>query len=616
MKKIFITSIVALALILGSAAVANAAFTTYLTVGSTGTDVTNLQTWLLANGFKIPAISSGAAAKGYFGQQTKAAVVAYQASVGLPNTGFVGPLTIAKLNGSAGSIGSTPMNCPPGYTCTPLPGTNPNPTVIVTPGTITTPGVAGTLALSLQGSPSGASLDKGETEDVARYKLQASASDMQLTSIALDFDARLWLYASSVTIKDDTGAVVAQKNNLNVNDFTELTIGTKYRLYVPVSYVVPRTQTRYFIVSVTMLPVTDRTTTYIGITGVQVRSVDGTGVTDTQSLTGTHADASLSTTTGDARSFQFSGTNTGNVIATINATSPLKRLVQISNSAETKDVVLTKYDLKSQNRDTTLRTLVLGIRTSGTAVETLFTRVKVQIDGTTYTANSFGTGTTASSTVTFTDLRIPLTKDVAKTITVLVDVSDPATDGLYDGVTASTTLFASTSNVSVEDATYNAVTVNSATLVGSDAIFSASGAVLSGLSYTASGVGNSSATYNVAFNFSITAGDNALYVSRSLFTAGGVAQTVATSTTGSLTAKLTTLVANPSEMPGDSTTEYVVAAGSTRSFTISGSATGSTGASGTVKIDSIKYGTTSGSYTQTINYNLGALQTNSLTIGS
>ena len=52
------------AAVLGFALVASAAsytFSNYMSVGSTGADVSALQTWLIANGFSIPAISSGAA---------------------------------------------------------------------------------------------------------------------------------------------------------------------------------------------------------------------------------------------------------------------------------------------------------------------------------------------------------------------------------------------------------------------------------------------------------------------------------------------------------------------------------------------------------------------------
>ncbi len=103
-------------------------FTTNLTVGSTGADVVALQTFLITNGFHIPSIESGQQAKGYFDSETATALSLYQTSVGLPATGFVGPLTAAKLNGSCGQTTTTPV-CPPDYVCTqPTSGT-----IITTP---------------------------------------------------------------------------------------------------------------------------------------------------------------------------------------------------------------------------------------------------------------------------------------------------------------------------------------------------------------------------------------------------------------------------------------------------------------------------------------------------
>lgn len=68
-------------------------FTKNLTVGSRGDDVTALQQFLIADGYSIPA-----GATGYFGSQTKTAVIAYQKANNLPTTGYVGPLTLALLN--------------------------------------------------------------------------------------------------------------------------------------------------------------------------------------------------------------------------------------------------------------------------------------------------------------------------------------------------------------------------------------------------------------------------------------------------------------------------------------------------------------------------------------
>lgn len=608
MKRIFITSVVALALILGSAVAAQAlsgyAFSSYLKVGSTGADVSALQSYLMGAGFDIPSISSGAAQKGYFGQQTKAAVVKYQGSVGLPTTGFVGPLTVAKLNGTSGTVATGSVVCPVGYTCTANQGTVTTP--VVTPGVITTPGIGGTLAVSLQGSPSGASLDKGETEDIARYKMQAAASDMQVTSIALDFDVRLWLYAKTLTIKDDAGAVIAQRNNLSESDFTELTSGSDYRLYVPVSYVVPKAQSRYFIVSVSMLPISDRSSGTITLNDAQVRSVDGTGVTDTQSVT-------------DDRTFTFTGSNSGSVIVTLNAASPVKRLVQISNSGKTEGVVLGKFDVKSQNRESTLKTLKIALKTDGTSVNTLFSRVQIQAAGLTYTANTTDVttspNTTSSSTVSFTDLKIPLAKDVPVTITVLGDIAQPSSNGALDGKVASTTIYVNTTNVAVEDSTYNTVSVNSVALAASDVIVSASSAVLSGLSATIGSPvesGNVTVAQSVSFTYTITAGDNTLYVSSNPVTA------LATSSTGYASASnasttITTVTATPSDVAGDSTgTYYIVPAGSSRTFKWSGTIRNDVARGVTQRtfyVTSVYYDTdTTNLNDNSINYNLGALK--------
>lgn len=81
-------------------------FETNLTFGSlfskksTGADVVALQTWLIANGFDIPSITSRNAPKGTFDLDTKSAVIKYQKSIGIPDTGFVGPLTREALNES------------------------------------------------------------------------------------------------------------------------------------------------------------------------------------------------------------------------------------------------------------------------------------------------------------------------------------------------------------------------------------------------------------------------------------------------------------------------------------------------------------------------------------
>jgi hypothetical protein len=67
-------------------------FTKTLQVGSTGTEVTELQKRLTAEGVYSGPIT------GYFGPLTKKAVIAYQKKYGLEQVGIVGPKTRAMLN--------------------------------------------------------------------------------------------------------------------------------------------------------------------------------------------------------------------------------------------------------------------------------------------------------------------------------------------------------------------------------------------------------------------------------------------------------------------------------------------------------------------------------------
>ncbi len=70
------------------------AYSRTLSVGSTGADVSALQVFLRSVGF----FPSTTPPTGYYGAITQAAVAKYQASLGLPTVGVVGPLTLAALN--------------------------------------------------------------------------------------------------------------------------------------------------------------------------------------------------------------------------------------------------------------------------------------------------------------------------------------------------------------------------------------------------------------------------------------------------------------------------------------------------------------------------------------
>jgi len=126
-------------------------FTTNLTVGSRGADVSALQQILITKGF-LTAVS---APTGYFGTATKAAVAAWQAANGIsPALGYFGPLSRAKMNAG---------------------------------GTVTPPVVGAPMTVSLAAdSPASANVQKGSANNVvAKFVLTGGSSPVSVTGMTL-----------------------------------------------------------------------------------------------------------------------------------------------------------------------------------------------------------------------------------------------------------------------------------------------------------------------------------------------------------------------------------------------------------------------------------------------
>ncbi|MEK7641635.1 MAG: peptidoglycan-binding domain-containing protein [Patescibacteria group bacterium] len=66
-----------------------------LSVGASGSDVADLQGLLAEQGYLVIPIG---VAPGYFGSLTQAGLARYQASIGVPSTGYFGPMTRTRLS--------------------------------------------------------------------------------------------------------------------------------------------------------------------------------------------------------------------------------------------------------------------------------------------------------------------------------------------------------------------------------------------------------------------------------------------------------------------------------------------------------------------------------------
>ena len=488
-------------------------FTKSLKKGATGAEVSALQTLLVSKGLlTMPA----GVAMGTFGNLTVSAVKAYQASKGISTVGQVGPATRAALNAEGAVVSTGVAGCAAGAMFSSVTGQACTATAAGTTAVtgVATPGVAGTLAASLWTTPSGVTAYKGQSYDLAGYKVQAAASDMAVTNLSFDFDSRFWLYANAITVKDEAGKVVGTVSNLNASNFTELTVGSDYRINVPVTgLVVKATQAKYLTLNAAFTPVTDRvSTSTMTVMGAQIRAVDGTGVTDTQTITSN-------------RSFSYQSTNVGQLVVISDNASPAAAVVQVSTVAQTQNVILAIYDVKSQNQASTLQGLTLGLTISSTSlpVGSLFSNVQIKVGGLTYSASSLST-----SSAVFTNLSIPLAADVYTPITVSATLAQN-TNSLYDGVTVSTTLTPTT--LSVIDSTFNSVSPASSVALNSSTLsFTSSGVTVGSLSKvvgTPVKVASSATTLAFSFTYSLTAGNNPIYVSA---TSTGATGALATTT--------------------------------------------------------------------------------------
>lgn len=92
-----IKKILVLALLLAFPIISFASIDADLRYGATGAQVSELQEFLIDKGFLTSQPT------GNFFSLTKSAVIKYQGSVGLPTTGFVGPMTREKINAELAS---------------------------------------------------------------------------------------------------------------------------------------------------------------------------------------------------------------------------------------------------------------------------------------------------------------------------------------------------------------------------------------------------------------------------------------------------------------------------------------------------------------------------------
>jgi len=508
---------------LGCSAAAScaASFTRNLTVGSTGADVTALQTKLGVT-----------PATGYFGAITKAAVVAYQTANGIaPAAGYVGPITLAKLN-----------YCAPVTTTTTT-------TTTTTSGSATLSGGAGDITITKASDVESEVREGDSNVKIADFKVKAEDSDVGVTSVKVSLinngsgSARLNRYAETVSVYEGSKKV----GSADVADFTK--DGDTYSKSISLTNATVNENAKVdFYVAVSAVGHIDGAdgSNNWNVTVDQVRFTDGTGATLTADVPSTLS------TTGEDFVFQTLAAS-GNVQMHISTVGPTAGDVLVSDTGTTNDVPLLFVTLRAEGSDMTFSKMKVALDSTGVTTDNLMVSNLRLVEG---KGNDSGNeidsetvGASADQTVTFTSSDdITIDEGTSKTYTIfgkikqIGDTSASSTFDQGDSLTVSMSDPSVTSNFNIQDLNGDAADP-AGSAPGENQVFKSQGVTVAVSSMPTPTVdakdttSSSDDTGNFVVNFSVTANDETVYIplntSRGAST-GGVGYTIQDASAGSV----------------------------------------------------------------------------------
>jgi len=506
MKKFLIASGVAVLAFASIAGAQGYMFSKNLTVGSTGADVTALQTWLIANGYDIPSISSGVAAKGYFGSQTKTAVAKYQTAVGLPAFGFFGPLTQAKLNVGGGTVivPSTPTTvmCPVGFNCIPVGGS--------TPSTPSVSGLAGTDgiidAVTELSSYSNEEVGDGQNDvKVAGFEVETSNDgDVAIKSVKISFDStgntgsdNLDDYIESVSIwKGSTKIGSASASSFNDES------STVWSKTIPVSNSVVRADsTEKFYVSVDAVNNLDSGDISGGndswtVDVETVRYEDGSGVVSTETVGSFDVAISF---------VNFSAAADTELKVSLDSSSPDSGVIEVDTENDTDNVLLLVGKIKLEGTsDVVIDELPITLATvGGSTLQSVASNLTLMIGSDEFSETVSNTGTT-----TFDNLDLTIDAGTTVTFKVYADINDIEAGTFDEGDSLTASLTSTNLNyMDVENEEGDQLsdsTEKTGTVLGDELAFYSEGIKVSLTSVNASVSADGTNTYNDTGTFKIT----------------------------------------------------------------------------------------------------------------
>jgi len=464
-------------------------FNTDLYQGLTSNDVRNLQIVLRVT-----------PTTGYFGSITNSAVKRFQAQYGIPQTGYVGPLTRAKLN----ELYCTPVTP---TTTTTLPGGTTTTTTVVAPS-------YGTLEVSSYpvSNPQTA-LHGGQEYELLAAKFKAVGSDITLKKVALRVvhasnDAFPWQAFTTLALYD--GSTKLAEIALNSSNAIENTFAQDYTFNISgLNVVIPNNSSKVLTVKGTTVvnPVSNATnhTWTVTLRADQLVFSDTAGVTYSVASGPTSINSQV---------LNLQSTQTATATVTLAVDNPKAQNVIVSDSSPSRVEVM-KFNVGVKNLNATFNSGSVTVRVTDNSYQSLITGVELW-DGGTLLANSAPSSWTSENnsfkaSITWSNFSLPIAAGTTKTLSVKLVLAQVASNFSNDG-TKNVDISAGPS-LSGVDTNSNVVSVNGSSLTSEKfypflkaPVFALSSATLTASGSTSSKVSDMG-TAKIVFTVTANGGD-------------------------------------------------------------------------------------------------------------
>ncbi len=588
----------------GTSTTASVTFTRSLTIGSTGSDVTALQTWLIAKGYSIPA-----GATGYFGAQTKAALAAYQAANGIsPAAGYFGPITMAKVNAAGGTTTTTTTTtvsgCAPGASFSSTTGQ----ACSTTTGTTTLSGGEGSIDNFQTIGASSTTFNAGDTEQVMGFSFKADGSDLAVNRVNFDVvltsqssgngSPRPWNFFQTATLMDGN-TTIATVDATNQNNWSQDgTVGAyqQYRIsFTGLNDVVKEGTTgSYYLSFTTQSAVSDSNAggTYtVTLPSQGLRATDAMGLQQ-------YSDTSPTAT------FTITNSQNGSAVLSQASDNPQTTTVQGDQSSVTNGITLNAFTVQAKSANLELYsipvTLITSLATSSIEVRDLKLYQGSTLLDTESVPTSTGAGNGGSQVITFSNLNFNIPEGTTDEFTVQADINKIDGVSFTEGATAMVNV--SNSNVDLENTSGNTVNLTGAS-TGNVITFHSIGLSADASPTTTAVVQNNggnvtSQTGTFTFTFNVTAFGQDEYIG-STSSAYGLTfydyTAAAATTSSSLLASSLTSTADRSPLGN-----YVIHNGQTKQVTIQATIGSGLGHFYYVTLNKLVYGTADANASSTV----------------